>query len=92
MDPIRDMYTWTKYMRRKRRWSSRGIVQVRGAELVRAEPIQPVPEQISESVPQAIPEPVPQEIPAPVEEEPVVQEEVRTTRRGKARSSSEDSP
>ena len=84
MDPIRDMYTWTKYMRRKRRWSSRGIVQVRGAELVRAEPTQPVPEQI--------PEPVPQEIPAPVEEEPVVQEETRTTRRGKARSSSEDSP
>jgi hypothetical protein len=48
MDPIRDMYTWTKYMRRKQRWGTRGVVQVQGAQLVRARPMESVKPRVEQ--------------------------------------------
>jgi len=47
-DPIRDMYTWTKFMRMRQRWGTRGVVQVQGAQLVRDRPTASIPEQVPE--------------------------------------------
>ena len=55
MVQITNWYDFTKYMRRKRRWSPRGamVVALRGAELVRVEPSElkepePEPEPVEE--------------------------------------------
>jgi len=51
MEPINNWYSWTKHMRKKRRWSSRRpvVVGLVGAELVRAKPSEiPAPEQAPE--------------------------------------------
>lgn len=43
MQPIRDMSTFYKYMHKKVRWGSRGVLMVRGAEIIRGLPSQKVP-------------------------------------------------
>lgn len=44
MGPIRDMSTFYKHLHKKVRWGSRGVLTVRGAEIVRALPSQMKPE------------------------------------------------
>ncbi|HEY1249059.1 MAG TPA: hypothetical protein VGE97_08740 [Nitrososphaera sp.] len=52
MDRIQDMYTWNKYMRMRQRWGTRGVVQIQGAELVRAAPMKSVKPKSEEPKPE----------------------------------------